>query len=396
MPPNAYLVSAIVSTYQSERFFRGCLEDLVAQTLYQQGRLQIIIIDSNSPQNEQAIAREFQTRYPHLVFQRTGQRESIYAAWNRAIGLAEGRYVTNANTDDRHRPDALEKLAAVLEAESAGLVYADSLVTSHPNETFPNNHAGRILRWPPFSVRQLLVCSIFGPQPMWRRAAHERAGWFDPNYVVAGDYEFFIRLAAQFGAAHLPETLGLYYDGGLENQNRERCRDESARVLHVHRRKTPLETIYPLLASLPKNDEPLARAAALVDFGNIAMARSGRDLALACQCFEQAAALAPHHPAPINNRAVLLCWEEKRSEAEALLKRIKAPPLAQRNLRKIRKKAAAAKLELDAIAHPVWRSLPPLESPGSAMQSLNQSGGLRSRCARAIARLFQRARKSSA
>ncbi|MGL5509063.1 MAG: glycosyltransferase, partial [Microcoleaceae cyanobacterium] len=44
-------VSAIVSTYNSEAFFAGCLEDLVNQTLYQTGELEIIIIDSNSKEN---------------------------------------------------------------------------------------------------------------------------------------------------------------------------------------------------------------------------------------------------------------------------------------------------------------------------------------------------------
>ena len=38
-----YKVSAIVSTYNSEKFIRGCLDDLVAQTLYQKGKLEIVV-----------------------------------------------------------------------------------------------------------------------------------------------------------------------------------------------------------------------------------------------------------------------------------------------------------------------------------------------------------------
>ncbi len=59
-----YLVSAIVSTYKSERFMRGLLEDLEAQTLAD--RLEIVIVDSNSPQNEGAIVKEFQKRYDNI------------------------------------------------------------------------------------------------------------------------------------------------------------------------------------------------------------------------------------------------------------------------------------------------------------------------------------------
>ena len=48
------------STYNSEAFIRGCLQDLVEQTLYQKGLLEIIIINSGSQQNERAIVEDFQ------------------------------------------------------------------------------------------------------------------------------------------------------------------------------------------------------------------------------------------------------------------------------------------------------------------------------------------------
>ncbi|MBK6913999.1 MAG: glycosyltransferase family 2 protein [Ignavibacteriales bacterium] len=35
----------------------------------------------------------------------------MYKAWNRAIRIAKGKYITNANTDDLLRRDALEILA---------------------------------------------------------------------------------------------------------------------------------------------------------------------------------------------------------------------------------------------------------------------------------------------
>ena len=59
---NEYLVSAIVSTYKSERFMQGLLEDLEAQTIAD--KLEIVIVDSDSPQNERAIVEEFQKKDP--------------------------------------------------------------------------------------------------------------------------------------------------------------------------------------------------------------------------------------------------------------------------------------------------------------------------------------------
>lgn len=94
------LVTAIVSTYNAERFMRGCLEDLVAQTLFSE--MEVLVIDSGSQQGESAICAEYARIHPRIRLIRT-EREPLYAAWNRAIPLARGKYLTNANTDDRHR-----------------------------------------------------------------------------------------------------------------------------------------------------------------------------------------------------------------------------------------------------------------------------------------------------
>lgn len=230
------LVTAIVSTYAAERFLRGCLEDLLAQTIASQ--LEIIVVDSASPQNERAVVEEFQRHHPNLLYLRTERRETVYGAWNRALRQARGRYVTNANTDDRHRRDALEILARTLD-ENPGitLVYADCLVTRTENATFENPHATGRFRWLDFDPADLLLKGCFcGPQPMWRREVHEEHGYFDDTMVSAGDYEFWLRIARNRRFLHLHDTLGLYLESpeSVEHRNRERAATEIAEARRRH------------------------------------------------------------------------------------------------------------------------------------------------------------------
>ena len=165
------LVTAIVSTYNSEKYIRGCLEDLEAQTL--SDRLEIIVVDSGSRQNERLVIEEFQQRYDNIRYIRSDDRETIYAAWNRAIVEARGRYLTNANTDDRHRADAYERMVAELEENlDVSLVYADSAVTRMPNAGFDQAPVEGYFRWPEFDARHLFSVCYIGPQPMWRRSLH--------------------------------------------------------------------------------------------------------------------------------------------------------------------------------------------------------------------------------
>jgi glycosyltransferase involved in cell wall biosynthesis len=229
-------VSAIVSLYNAERFVRGRLDDLLAQTLYQIGQLEIVIVNSGSKQGERYIIRD----YLGCVTYIESLREPIYTAWNRGISIATGEYVTNANADDRLRPDALETLATALdERPDVGLVYADAFVISNENARWgepcvrsakpPYN--GRIA-WPDFDPKVLLSGYIGGPNPMWRRHLHAEYGLFDESYQLSGDYEFALRLVANgVKFHHIPQELTLFYDDGAGFQNQEQSGMEARRAL---------------------------------------------------------------------------------------------------------------------------------------------------------------------
>ncbi|MFQ5645030.1 MAG: glycosyltransferase, partial [Thiogranum sp.] len=203
------LVSAIVSTYNSEKYLAGCLDDLEAQSIAD--RLEIIVVDSGSQQDERSVVEKFQQRYSNIRYIRTEQRETIYAAWNRAIAEASGKYLTNANTDDRHLPGAYARMVSELEANpDAALVYADSAVTRVENVGFAEAPLEAYFRWPEFDPRHLFSVCYIGPQPMWRRSLHEKYGYFDAGMTVAGDYDFWLRMAGTEIFRHIPEVLGLY------------------------------------------------------------------------------------------------------------------------------------------------------------------------------------------
>ncbi|MFH0919398.1 MAG: glycosyltransferase [Fibrobacterota bacterium] len=215
-----YLVSAIVSTYKGERFIAACLQDLLRQTLGE--RLEIVVVDSASPQKEAAVVRRFQDAHPNIVYVRTEERETLYAAWNRGIRMARGKYITNANTDDRLRPDAYARMSRALEEDpSVALVYGDMLITPFENQTFERHFRTGYCRMPDYTPDIMLNACHMGPQPMWRKSLHEDIGGFDPSFRSAGDYEFWCRIATRFAMKHLPIFTGLYLQNiaGIVNNN---------------------------------------------------------------------------------------------------------------------------------------------------------------------------------
>ena len=375
------LVSAIVSVYKAGKFIRGCLQDLVGQTLYQKGKLEIIVVNSGSPENEDAIIREFQTRHSGIHCIKTEPWETIYGAWNRGIQAASGRYITTANPDDRHRKDALETMAHALDEHSdVGLVYGDSWITVAPNETFESNQAQILLKWPDFSIRQLLMYSMFGPQPMWRRAVHEKLGFFDARYVVAGDYEFFIRLGWKFGAHHIPEILGLYYQGsGVEPGNQSLWTEETRRILRNYRSIISHQDIYPGLQDSP--DQDAAHGATWVDYGNCLIRGLHPDFELAEKCYQNARRILKNEPGILNNIALARFISAKPKESLAILSKLEGldDPMGRSNKQLVETALkegtlgmVSARFTLATLRHPCVDTLPALV-PATATRQLSKA-----------------------
>ena len=206
------LITAIVSTYNAERFMHGCIEDLVSQTIFKD--IEVLVIDSGSTEGESAICAEFARKHPQIRLIRT-EREPLYAAWNRAIPLARGKYLTNANTDDRHRADFMEQMVATLERRpEVALVYADQLISHVENETFEEceRRGARLRRWPEYTLADLMLRCITGSQPMWRKSLHEALGYFNTTYRIAADYDMWLRFAAQYQLQRVDGPLGVFFD----------------------------------------------------------------------------------------------------------------------------------------------------------------------------------------
>jgi glycosyltransferase involved in cell wall biosynthesis len=379
-PHRDYLISAIVPIYNAERFIRGLLEDLEAQTIAD--RLEIVICNTGSPQDEQAIIDEFMTRYDNIVYIYTPHRENSHEAANRCIAAASGTYLTLACADDRHRPDALEVMARTLERyPETGLVYADTLVTVRPNETWAANSAHSVYRWPDFSLRQALMFSCFGPQPMWRRELHEICGACDPELLVAGDYDLFLRLAIHAGARHIPEVLGLFLEGGNAMRDPEACKLETLQILARYRPQLALERLYPGLAQLAdafarpgirgENERKLTEAICLLDYGNLTLRGSCPDIPHAVRCYEQARELIGNNPVVVNNLALSHALAGDISQALSLLEPLArgGNAEARHNYDQIRlSRGEICDLRVGALAHRVLANLPPLVPPAQVSQ----------------------------
>jgi GT2 family glycosyltransferase len=205
-------ISVITSVYDGDEFIRPFLEDITSQTMFD--KCELILINANSPGNEEEVISEYLEKHNNIVYKKLDEDPGIYGTWNCALECATGEYITNANLDDRKAINSLEKHARELYLNpDVDLVYADMLITDHPNETFVNNSSnGRKYTFPQYSYENLKMVNMPHANPMWRKSVHEEHGLFDEKYRSAGDWEMWLRAASKGSVfKKLDDALGLYY-----------------------------------------------------------------------------------------------------------------------------------------------------------------------------------------
>jgi hypothetical protein len=156
--PARCVLSALVSTYASERYLQGCLESLLGADAQGRTGWRVVVVDAGSPRGEGALVRAFQragSRELPITYLRTEVPRSSSSAslHRRATELARG---TLRDDGERRRPprvrSSLERMVAVLRPASRtfGLAYADT-ADHAPATTRPSRSSSRRRRrfaWP--------------------------------------------------------------------------------------------------------------------------------------------------------------------------------------------------------------------------------------------------------
>jgi len=241
-----YRVSAIVSAYKAKDYLYGCLHDLANQT----EKPEIIVVCKKNSREEK-MAAKIMKDIEDIVIVSTENVPTVYQAWNLGIKVAKGKYLTNANTDDRHHEYAYEVMADLLdERPDIDLVYHDSFITWE-NESYNSFYSkyynvelvhGRergkpgIFSWHDYDRRTLSEGCFIGPHPMWRANLHQKYGMFHPTMQSAGDYEFWLRISKKNNMLHIPYPLGLYMarEDGIELNDPVTSLDESQHAIKLH------------------------------------------------------------------------------------------------------------------------------------------------------------------
>ncbi len=181
-------IAVIIPAYNVAPYLR----DAILSVLRQSHRdWSLVVVDDGSTDATPAIAAAFHDPRIGLIRQANA---GVSAARNRGIAASKGDAVVFLDADDWLAPNALVRLAAVLDACPAANIAAG--VYARVAQDGSVHRAPR----PPQGdlLRRLLVQNLFanGGQLLIRRAAVDTAGGFRQELTYGEDWEYWTRLAA--------------------------------------------------------------------------------------------------------------------------------------------------------------------------------------------------------
>ena len=184
------LVSVIIPSFNQARFLTDSLVSVATQSYSPR---EVIVVDDGSSDDTAAIARRFAE-----VRCLSQGNQGTAAARNQGLRASRGRYVLFLDADDRLLPGALASGVDALQSEpECGFVYGHvRLFGSDPA------HCRCPTQLPVARdhYRELLARNyIWTPgATMYRRAAVDAVGGFDPRAGGSADFDLNIRIARQW------------------------------------------------------------------------------------------------------------------------------------------------------------------------------------------------------
>jgi hypothetical protein len=155
---------------------------------------------------------------------------TIYQAWNLALAAVKTPLVMNLNLDDRLAPDAVEKLAAYLDASGAALTGGDWRICYSQDETdavtpcLPAIEVPFSLTCPPAVETPRRLGSgtgerlTFGPATLWRMSVHNQVPRYpwrlsDGGLICSVADGAFWTILSHLGLklSRLPMVIGNYH-----------------------------------------------------------------------------------------------------------------------------------------------------------------------------------------
>lgn len=216
-------ISVLIPTYNRNSLLREALESLQTQTF---SDWEAIIVDNSGNETARSVVDHFQDY--RLVYVPCSRNLGECGGRNLAFSYSSGNYICYLDDDDLLPADSLQcRIDFYRRHPDSGMIYADF-------QRFQDIHGTRVLLKENANLPHMRKCYydhllerldynqkdtfyflkkfnfVRGGTPLMHRSTLEAVGLFDESLVSYGNYEMWLRIAAQFPIRFLRKVVYYY------------------------------------------------------------------------------------------------------------------------------------------------------------------------------------------
>jgi glycosyltransferase involved in cell wall biosynthesis len=226
------VISVVIPTLNSEKYLGQTLESIFYQDFKD---MELIIVDSYSEDSTLRIIREYQQKFgDRLRLQRT-EREGQVAAINHGLKVSTGGIMCFINSDDTFETGCFARVDQLFATKQAAqwLYGRGKVVDSEGRLTRSLVTRFKAVWWKKKSYRVLSWFDyIVQPTVFWKRSLLEKVGYFNSQYPLCFDYDYWLRCwkvaEPEFIDAHLANWRA--HADAISVRNTNAQIDESLRI----------------------------------------------------------------------------------------------------------------------------------------------------------------------
>lgn len=188
-------VTIVLPTYNGAKYLRQSIDSCLNQTYK---NIELIIVDDGSIDETRQIIRSYED--DRIKYIKHDKNEHLPQALNTGFKMATGEYLTWTSDDNYYAEDAIESMVVVLQTNRMiDFAYANYYIINDVSKVVQSITVG-----PNDNLREY---NCIGPCFLYRRKVYEAIGGYNPDALLAEDYEYWIRIFKRFRMGKLNEFI---------------------------------------------------------------------------------------------------------------------------------------------------------------------------------------------
>jgi len=246
-------ISVVMGVYNSERHLRESIQSILSQTF---SDFELIVINDGSTDSTLSVIGEFKD--PRIVV-KSIPHSGLTKALNVGLQTARGEFIARMDADDVAFPERFQKqIQFLIERPDVGLVGTGYEVLLDNKKKVP---ATVPLLKTDHEIKAALpkFNPFFHGSVMMRKSTLSATGFYDETFLLAQDYDLWLRVSKKHKLANLAEVLMWRREGKqtLEKEKRQNWYAIRVRIKAIRQQNlSPLHSLYlvrPFLVMITPN-----------------------------------------------------------------------------------------------------------------------------------------------